>query len=80
MAIRSNVVFPILAPTLMARPITSFNARALGTLVSVAGSSLNRKLGSIVSVLLDALEDGDEGSDEACHFQLLQSFASEVSI
>ncbi|TPX30377.1 hypothetical protein SmJEL517_g06060 [Synchytrium microbalum] len=65
MAVRSNVVFPVLAPTLMARPITSFNARALGTLITVAGSALNRRLGSIVSVLLDAVEDEDEGAAEA---------------
>ncbi|TPX42852.1 hypothetical protein SeLEV6574_g05373 [Synchytrium endobioticum] len=65
MAVRSSVVFPVLAPTLMARPITSFNARALGTLITVAGSAISRRSGSIVSVLLDALEDHDEGALEA---------------
>ncbi|KAG9284337.1 hypothetical protein G9A89_007492, partial [Geosiphon pyriformis] len=42
MAVRANVVFPVLIPTLITIPITSFNARALASLVSVAGSALNK--------------------------------------
>ncbi len=44
MRARSDVVFPVLVPTLIAQPITSFNARALAVLVRVAGTALNRRL------------------------------------
>ncbi|KAJ3008678.1 UNVERIFIED_CONTAM: translational activator of GCN4, partial [Siphonaria sp. JEL0065] len=59
MSVRSNVVFPVLIPTLLTTPITAFNARALASLISVAGSALNRRLGTILPVLMDALEQGD---------------------
>lgn len=54
MAVRSNVVFPVLIPTLIAQPITAFNARALGSLVSVAGTSLNRRLTNILAALIQS--------------------------
>ncbi|KAI8816085.1 armadillo-type protein [Fimicolochytrium jonesii] len=60
MAVRSNVVFPVLIPTLISRPITSFNAQALSSLITVAGSALNKRLEAILSALMDALEDGDD--------------------
>ncbi|KAG0238098.1 translational activator of GCN4 [Actinomortierella wolfii] len=62
MAVRSNVVFPVLIPTLIAQPITAFNARALGSLVSVAGTALNRRLTNILAALIQskiAEEDPD---------------------
>ncbi|KAI9344272.1 armadillo-type protein [Obelidium mucronatum] len=59
MSVRSNVVFPVLIPTLLTTPITAFNARALASLISVAGSALNRRLGTILPVLMDALEQND---------------------
>ncbi|KAG0338181.1 translational activator of GCN4 [Podila horticola] len=54
MAVRSNVVFPVLIPTLIAQPITAFNARALGSLVSVAGTALNRRLTNILAALIQS--------------------------
>lgn len=54
MRARSDVVFPVLVPTLIAQPITSFNARALAVLVRVAGSALNRRLSSILTALSKA--------------------------
>ncbi|KAG0234297.1 armadillo-type protein [Mortierella sp. GBAus27b] len=54
MAVRSNVVFPVLIPTLIAQPITAFNARALGSLVSVAGSALNRRLTNVLAALIQS--------------------------
>ncbi|KAJ3223816.1 translational activator of GCN4 [Clydaea vesicula] len=59
MAVRSNVVFPVLIPTLIAKPITVFNARALGSLISVAGHSLNKRLNIILLALVGALEQKD---------------------
>ncbi|KAI8616178.1 armadillo-type protein [Chytriomyces sp. MP71] len=59
MSVRSNVVFPVLIPTLLTTPISAFNARALASLISVAGPSLNRRLGNILPVLMDGLQQGD---------------------
>ncbi|KAN0062681.1 translational activator of GCN4 [Thecaphora frezii] len=56
MRARSDVVFPVLVPTLITQPITSFNARALAVLVKVAGSALNRRLSSILTALSKALQ------------------------
>ncbi|GAK66330.1 ARM repeat-containing protein [Moesziomyces antarcticus] len=56
MRARSDVVFPVLVPTLIAQPITSFNARALAVLVRVAGSALNRRLSSMLTALSKALD------------------------
>ncbi|KAJ3153392.1 translational activator of GCN4 [Geranomyces michiganensis] len=58
MAVRSNVVFPVLIPTLIARPISAFNARALASLITVAGPALNRRLDTIFPALMDAVEEG----------------------
>ena len=61
MAVRSQAIFPILIPTLLKAPITSFNARSLASLVTVAGSALNRRLAQI----LDALQSSrEEQADE----------------
>lgn len=58
MAVRGNVVFPLLLPTLLTRPITDFNAKALGSLVLVAGPAVNRRLGSLLAPLMDELTEG----------------------
>ena len=61
MSVRANTVFPVLIPTLTAQPITAFNARALGALVKVAGSALNRRLDSVLGALVKSLEkESDE--------------------
>lgn len=62
MSVRANTVFPVLIPTLTAQPITAFNARALGALVKVAGSALNRRLDSVLGALVKSLEK--EKSDD----------------
>lgn len=52
-ATRSNVILPNLLPTLLHSPISAFNARALASLASVAGSSMTRRLSNILNSLLD---------------------------
>lgn len=52
---RANSILPNLVPTLLAPPITGFNARALASLAKVAGSSLNRRLHSILNSLMDSI-------------------------
>ena len=54
--VRANSVFPVLIPTLIAQPITAFNARALGALVKVAGTALHRRLDTVLGALVTALE------------------------
>jgi hypothetical protein len=56
MQVRANSVFTVLIPTLIAQPITAFNARALGALVRVAGTALNRRLDTVLGALVLALE------------------------
>ncbi|KAM0756603.1 ARM repeat-containing protein [Meredithblackwellia eburnea MCA 4105] len=70
MSVRADKIFPILIPRLIATPITAFNARALASLVRVAGSALGRRLTNIVDSLQQAVEtEKDEetlaGVDEA---------------
>ncbi|KAJ1968967.1 translational activator of GCN4, partial [Dispira parvispora] len=53
--VRANAVFPVLIPRLIESPITLFKARALASLVAVAGHSLNRRLDDILTALLTSL-------------------------
>ena len=54
-------MFPVLIPTLIATPMTVFNARALASLVTVAGNALSKRLTVILSALVKVLEeDKDE--------------------
>lgn len=52
---RSNIILPALIPTLIAPPITHFNARALASLAQVSGTALNRRLPTIMNSLVDAI-------------------------
>ena len=52
---RANSILPNLIPTLLTPPVTTFNARALASLAKVAGSSLNRRLPSILNALMDGI-------------------------
>ncbi len=55
MATKSDVIFPILIPTLLSPPIDAFKATALGSLAEVAGTALYRKLSTIINALIDAI-------------------------
>ena len=55
MSTKSDVIFPILIPTLLAPPIDAFRASALGSLAEVAGSSLYKRLSTIINALVDSL-------------------------
>lgn len=50
---RSNIILPNLIPTLTTSPISSFNAKALASLSTVAGSAMTRRLPSILNSLMD---------------------------
>jgi hypothetical protein len=50
---RSNIILPNLIPTLTTSPISSFNAKALASLSTVAGSAMTKKLPSVLLSLMD---------------------------
>lgn len=61
MAGKSDDIFPVLIPILLKSPISAFNARALGSLAEVGGSSLYRRLTSLMTSLVNALlEEKDQ--------------------
>lgn len=65
MATKSDVIFPILIPTLLTPPIDVFKVKALSSLASVAGSALYSRLASIINTLLQAVITAKEsGSSE----------------
>lgn len=55
MSTKSDVIFPVLIPTLLSPPIDAFRARALGSLAQVAGFALYKRLSIIINALVDAL-------------------------
>lgn len=57
MSVRASTVFPVLIPTLIATPITAFNARALASLVTVAGNALSKRLTTILTAFIRAIEN-----------------------
>ncbi|ODQ79468.1 hypothetical protein BABINDRAFT_180589 [Babjeviella inositovora NRRL Y-12698] len=63
MATKSNIIFPILIPTLLAPPIDAFRARALGSLAEVAGASLYRRLSTIINAFVETLVNATADSE-----------------
>lgn len=55
MATKSDVIFPILIPTLLTPPLDVFKTKALSSLASVAGPALYSRLSSIINALLLAV-------------------------
>jgi hypothetical protein len=79
MQVRSEKIFPVLIPRLIASPITAFNARALAALVRVAGSALGRRLTNIVDALEKALHlEKDEATLEDLEEALRSVLSSTV--
>lgn len=50
---RSNIILPNLLPNLLSSPISTFNARALASLASVAGTTMARRISNVLNSLLD---------------------------
>ncbi|AOA64745.1 Gcn2p kinase activity positive regulator [Komagataella phaffii CBS 7435] len=57
MSTKSEVVFPILLPTLLSEPMDTFKANALGSLAEVAGATLYNRLSVILNALINGLMD-----------------------
>ncbi|KAE9398973.1 ARM repeat-containing protein [Gymnopus androsaceus JB14] len=64
MSVRAGTVFPVLIPTLTATPMTVFNARALASLVTVAGNALSKRLTVILNSIVKVLEGRPEPDEE----------------
>ncbi|KAH9175038.1 ARM repeat-containing protein [Lactarius sanguifluus] len=65
MHVRANTVFPVLIPTLVATPMTAFNARALASLVTVAGNALSKRLTVVLTALVKVTESStNDSADE----------------
>ncbi|RKP06393.1 armadillo-type protein, partial [Thamnocephalis sphaerospora] len=65
MAVRANVVFPVLVPTLVHVPVSEFNANALSALISVAGTALSRRLELVLNSLMNSLQQEDQAAAAA---------------
>lgn len=50
-------MFPVLIPTLISTPMTVFNARALASLVTVAGNALSKRLTQVLGSLVNNMEE-----------------------
>lgn len=60
MATKSEVIFPILIPTLLKPPIDSFKANALGSLAEVAGPALYKRISTIINSVVNTLIETDD--------------------
>ena len=78
MSKKSDVIFPILIPTLLSPPIDAFRASALGSLAEVAGSALYKRLSIIINALVDAIitTSNDESTKTALELSLDRVFLS----
>ncbi|KAH9944598.1 armadillo-type protein [Amylocystis lapponica] len=63
MTVRAGTVFPVLIPTLTAIPMSVFNARALASLVTVAGNALSKRLTVILTAFVKVIESKDIDED-----------------
>ncbi|GAB2287177.1 eIF-2-alpha kinase activator GCN1 [Dionaea muscipula] len=57
LSVRTAAVLPHILPKLVHVPLTEFNAHALGALAEVAGPGLSPHLGTVLPVLLTAMDD-----------------------
>lgn len=77
--VRASTVFPVLIPTLTAIPMSVFNARALASLVTVAGNALSRRLSVILSALVKVYEGDKEDELESAIDEAMRAIFASVS-
>ncbi|KAF9234813.1 hypothetical protein BU15DRAFT_65366 [Melanogaster broomeanus] len=81
MSVRTSTVFPILIPTLIATPMTVFNARALTSLITVARNALSKCLMVVLTVLENEQDEEILGALDEAQRALLESIGDpEVSL
>lgn len=71
-------MFPVLIPTLIATPMTVFNARALASLVTVAGNALSKRLTIILNALIKVLEEEKDEELLAALDEALQALLQSI--
>ncbi|CAK7892363.1 eIF-2-alpha kinase activator Gcn1p [[Candida] anglica] len=64
MSAKSDIIFPILLPTLLSPPIDAFKAGALASLASVAGPALYKRLSHVINTLVQAIMDAKNQPEE----------------
>ncbi|KZT22524.1 ARM repeat-containing protein [Neolentinus lepideus HHB14362 ss-1] len=79
MSVRSSTVFPALIPTLTASPMSLFNARALASLVTVAGNALSKRLTAILNSLVKELESNPEDELRDAMDEALRSLLASIN-
>ncbi|KAG6884723.1 hypothetical protein C0993_008704 [Termitomyces sp. T159_Od127] len=79
MSVRASTVFPVLIPTLTALPMTVFNARAIASLVTVAGNALSRRLTAILNALVKTQEDNKSNELQEALDETLRSLLASIS-
>ena len=79
MNVRASTVFPVLIPTLIATPITAFNARALASLVTVAGNALSKRLTTILTALIRAVENENDEELKSDINEAVRALLSSIS-
>ncbi|KAH7908270.1 armadillo-type protein [Hygrophoropsis aurantiaca] len=78
MSVRATTVFPVLIPTLISTPMTVFNARALASLVTVAGNALSKRLTVILSALVKVVEEDKDAELLAAIDEAMRALLSAV--
>ncbi|CAH2354189.1 eIF-2-alpha kinase activator Gcn1p [[Candida] railenensis] len=77
MSTKSDIIFPILLPSLLSPPIDSFKATALASLASVAGPALYKRLSHVINTLVQAVIDSEtKGESEEQQQEIKDAFDS----
>lgn len=71
-------MFPVLIPTLTAIPMSVFNAKALASLVTVAGNALSRRLTVILNSLVKVTESDIDDELRSAVNEALHALLSSV--
>lgn len=77
--VRAATVFPVLIPTLTAIPMTVFNARALASLVTVAGNALSRRLTVLLNAVVRVLEEDKDEELLAALDETIQALLASIN-
>ena len=72
-------MFPVLIPTLIASPMTVFNAHALASLVTVAGNALSKRLTQVLTALVDYKENTTEEELSAAIDETIKALLGSIS-
>lgn len=78
MSTKSDIIFPILIPTLLKPPIDNFKIKALSSLASVAGNALYKKLSLILNTFVDIVLQSKENQVDPEEHEFIKSSFDKV--